>query len=72
MLIKAVVFLVLIFLVYILFFKKTREDNIKKDKRDEISDTMVECPTCNIFVSKNEAILSNGKYFCSQECLNKK
>ena len=69
MLIKFVVFLVLVFLVYIVFFKKNRESNIKQDKKDEISDTMVECPTCNVFVSKNEAILSSGKYFCSEECL---
>ena len=75
MVIKILVFLVVLFLVYILFFKKNREADIKNNRKDsnndtqKISDTMVECPTCKVFVSKNEAILSNGKYFCSSECL---
>ena len=76
MLIKILVFLVLLFLVYILFFKKNRESDIKNNKKSsqdnntqKISDTLVECPTCKVFVSKNEAILSNGKYYCSNECL---
>ena len=71
MLFKVVIFMVLLFLVYILFFKKTREDIIgKKGKKDEILDTMEQCPTCDIFISKNEAILSNGRYFCSKKCLD--
>ncbi len=69
MIIKIAVFAVLIFMVYILFFRKTRSNNIKKDSQDTISDTMEQCPTCNVFVSKNESILSNGKYYCSNECL---
>ncbi|MBT3281118.1 MAG: hypothetical protein HOF69_02015 [Campylobacteraceae bacterium] len=69
MIIKITVFLVVLFLVYIVFFKKSREANIKDDKYKNISDTMVECPSCNVFVSKNEAILSNGQYYCSKECL---
>ncbi len=59
-----------LFLVYILFFKKGREAHSKNKERYEgITDTMVECPTCGTYVSKEEAILSNGKYFCSKECL---
>lgn len=59
-----------LFLVYMIFFKKNRESKIKKtDKYDQITDTMVECPTCSTYVSKDEAVLSNGKYFCSKECL---
>ncbi len=76
MIIKVAVLLIVMFLVYILFFKKNREQDIKKNKTNEkkkdtknISDTMMECPTCKVFVSKSEAILSNGKYFCSKECL---
>ena len=60
-----------LFLVYMVFFKKTRVNNKKENtKYDEISDTLVECPTCKVYVSKDEAILSNGKYFCCQKCLN--
>jgi len=57
-----------IFLVYIVFFKKNREEQInKKDNKD--IETMSECPTCGTFIAKDEAILSNGKYYCSKECL---
>jgi uncharacterized protein len=59
-----------LFLVYLLFFKKTRISNKdENNKYDEISDTLVECPTCKVYVSKDEAILSNGKYYCSKKCL---
>lgn len=62
--------MVVIFLVYIVFFKKNRELNKKnQDKYEEITDVMVECPKCGTYTSKEDAILSNGKYFCSKECL---
>jgi uncharacterized protein len=70
MIFKFLAFAAVLFLVYIIFFKKNRESNIKnQDKYDQITDTMVECPKCSTYVSKDEAILSNGKYFCSKECL---
>lgn len=70
MLFKFLAFVAVIFLVYSLFFKKNRVSHLKdKDKYDGITDTLVECPKCGTYVSKNEAILSNGKYFCSRECL---
>jgi len=70
MIFKLLAVTAVLFLVYILFFKKSRESNIKKkEKYDQITDTMVECPTCSTYVSKDDAILSNGKYYCSKECL---
>jgi len=72
MVFKFLAFVTVIFLVYILFFKKNRESNLKNkrdDKYEEITDTLVECPKCGTYVSKDDAILSNGKYFCSRECL---
>ena len=41
----------------------------KSGKYDELTDTLVECPTCSVFISKDEAVLSGGKYFCSKECI---
>jgi uncharacterized protein len=68
--IKLLVVSVVLFLVYLVFFKKNREKNIKdSNKHDQITDTMIECPTCGVFTSKDDSILSNGKYFCSKECL---
>lgn len=72
MIFKLIAVLAVLFIVYTLFFKKSREKTINKNERDEnIEDVMVECPTCGTYVSKKEGILSNGKYFCSSECLNK-
>jgi uncharacterized protein len=68
---KIAAILVVLFLVYIIFFKKNREadTSLKKKKKEEIEDIMVECPSCKTFVSKKEGILSNGKFYCSKECL---
>jgi len=68
MILKFLAIAVVLFLVYIILFKKDREKSVKKED-DKIEDVMVECPTCNTFVSKKEAILSNGQYFCSKDCL---
>ena len=69
MVFKIVALLAVIFLVYILFFRKNRVGNRKDDKYEGIADTMVECPKCKTYIAKDDAILSNGRYFCSKECL---
>ena len=51
------------------FDKSRQNDTAKKDKM--ITDDMIECESCKTYVSLNEAILSNGKYYCSKDCLNK-
>ena len=71
MIFKLVALMGIGFLIYIVFFKNSRENSInKKDKIDEV-DTMFECPSCKTYIAKDEAILSNGKYYCSKECLGK-
>ncbi len=35
-------------------------------KQDE--ETLVECEKCHTFVSSKEAIIKDGKYYCSKEC----
>ncbi|MDD2291184.1 MAG: PP0621 family protein [Aliarcobacter sp.] len=72
MVLKVIFIIILAFLAYVFFFKKAREkDNITK-KNERIEDEMVECPVCKTYVSKKEGILSNGKFYCSQECLENK
>jgi len=68
---KILAIVAVLFLVYLVFFKKSREETISKNKKkdEKIEDIMVECPTCKTFVSKEEGILSNGKFYCSKECL---
>lgn len=70
MILKILAIGVVLFLVYIFFFKKSREENIKDNSQDKIEDIMVECPKCGTYVSKKEGILSNGQFYCSKECLS--
>ncbi len=44
--------------------KKQEDEDLMLDK-----DTLVECEKCSTFVVKSEAIIYNGKYYCSKECL---
>lgn len=67
MIFKVLIFGVVAFLIYKFFIAKKK----KEDNSEMIEDTMTACPTCGTYISKDEAILSNGKYFCSQKCLNK-
>jgi uncharacterized protein len=69
MLLKVIAIFGVLFLVYILFFKKNREKDIKNKNDEIIEDEMVECPTCKTYVSQKEAIVSNGKFYCSKDCL---
>jgi len=66
MLLKILLLIIVGFLIYIIFFKKSRKNN------EQISDLMVECPNCKTFVSQKEAIVSNGKFYCSKDCLSKR
>lgn len=72
MVLKILSIVAVLFLIYIIFFKKNREVIVKEKKDDNITDEMVECPSCSTFVSKKEAIISSGRYYCSKECLNNK
>ncbi|MDD2887913.1 MAG: PP0621 family protein [Aliarcobacter sp.] len=72
MVLKIVAVIIMAFLVYILFFKRNREREMFAKKNEKITDEMVECPTCKTYVSQKEAIVSNGKFYCSQECLENK
>jgi uncharacterized protein len=49
--------------IYYFFIKKRPQ--ISKD-----SEIMVECNKCGTFVSNKEAIIKDGKYYCSKECAN--
>ncbi len=71
MIFKIFALLLIGFLIYIVFFKKNRENLMdKKDDKNEEVDTMIECASCQTYISKQDAILGSGKYFCSKECLN--
>ncbi len=60
--------------VYYAFIKKSapleksRNEESSKKGDEEVED-LVECAKCGVFVEIDEAIVSNGKYYCSKECL---
>ncbi len=70
MIFKLLVFAVVVFIVYTLFFKSSRGkvEQPKKKNRQNDSDTMVECVKCSVFVSEKDAIIKDGKFYCSKEC----
>ncbi|MGB6329701.1 MAG: PP0621 family protein [Halarcobacter sp.] len=72
MIFKILAIAAVLFLIYMVLFRKGREKNISKKEDEKIEDIMVECPTCSTFVSKKEAILSNGHFYCSKDCLYNK
>ena len=59
-----------IWFVYNFYIKKKPLSSGSSSRDHELKDNdMVECSTCKVYVEVNEAILSNGKYYCSKECL---
>ena len=70
MIFKLLVFAVVVFIVYTLFFKTSRGkvEQPKKKNRKNDGETMVECTKCSVFVSEKEAIIKDGKFYCSKEC----
>jgi uncharacterized protein len=71
MLIKYLLLLVVGYIIYLVFFKKKaiqEEQKSKKENKKETSDIMVECSECSTFVSQKEAIIKDGKFYCSKKC----
>ncbi len=72
MIFKLLVFGIVVFIVYTLFFKASRgkvEQPKRKEKKKKVDgDTMIECAKCSVFISETEAIIKDGKFFCSKEC----
>ena len=70
-----VVIIVLIAVIYFFFIKKrpieTKENNHKTKKEKPQSNDMTECANCGIYAELDDSILSNNKYYCSSECVDK-
>ena len=69
MILKLLVLAGVLYIVYKIFFRRQLNSTSKK-QNDEV-DTMIECPSCKVYVARDDSILSNGKYYCSKECLDK-
>ena len=61
--------------VYFIYFKKkpqkTQGKSTKKKEKNSQAEDMIECASCGVYSELGESILSNGKYYCSNECLHK-
>lgn len=72
MLIKGLLLLGVLFIIYIAFFKKSNrvENTSRKKTKKPVSkgDVMIECEECETFVSEDEAIIKDGKFYCSKKC----
>lgn len=64
---KWLLLILLIVGVYVLFFrnKERKETKTPKQRQDSI---MLECAECGTYVSSEEVIVKDGKYYCSKEC----
>ena len=75
MILKLLLVIAVIAIVYFLFIKKkplqnNRTRDNKKDERFQSND-MVECSSCGTYVSVDDSIISNNKYYCCDECVDK-
>ncbi len=64
--------------VYYFFIKKkpavtttATSSNPKTSSAKQDAEEMVQCVSCSVYVELEETILSNGKYYCSKECVQK-
>lgn len=72
MLMKGLVLVAILFVIYIAFFKKSNKtQNVSRKKTKKSTpkgDVMMECEECETFVSEDEAIIKDGKFYCSKKC----
>ncbi|EJF06455.1 hypothetical protein ThvES_00014460 [Thiovulum sp. ES] len=58
-------------LVYFIFFRKKETNEIKENPKKKLDgEELIPCSVCGTLVTDKEILISNGKYFCSKECLD--
>ena len=77
MILKLLLVIGVIAFVYFVFIKKKplkRQSDATQNQNNEKlqSNDMIACESCGTYTEVGEAILSGGKYFCSNECLERK
>lgn len=66
--IKYIVAVVVLYILYLAFFKKRSVMNETDIQDSSVSET-IQCVKCGTYVDIDDSILSNGRYYCSQECM---
>ena len=73
MILKVLLVVAVIGIVYFFFIKKKPLINTNKKSKDNEppnANDMIECANCSVYSEISECILSNGKYYCSKECVS--
>ena len=66
---KLVIFVAVIAVIYYVFFRKKKPSgNNGSQPTEKDGEIMVECTQCGTFVSADEAIIKEGRYYCSKAC----
>lgn len=72
MIMKLLLIIGVISIVYFMFIKKKPVQNSTNGSNESLeTNDMVECAACGTYTAVSDAIISNNKYFCSNECLGK-
>ena len=69
MILKLLLVIAVIWIVYTMFIKKKPLYKQKNTSLKEDVEDMVMCETCSVYCELSDSLLSDGKYYCSQECL---
>ena len=57
--------------VYYMFFAKKKSLTAPKND-NSMDEAMIPCATCSTYIQTKEALMSSGKYYCCNECMEKK
>jgi len=73
MIMKLLLIIAVVGIIYFFFIKKKpiQRDKEESTKKKPEANDLVECATCGVYSDIGESLLSNGKYYCSKECLQK-
>lgn len=71
---KIIVVIVVLSLLF-LWIKSSRKMSKNSDKQDKKKDTpqalksdMIKCDKCETYIQINDAVISNGRYICNNNC----
>ncbi|WP_104686747.1 PP0621 family protein [Helicobacter felis] len=62
-------FLIAVFLIGWIIYLLSKITRLSKPPKKDGVENLVECAVCKTYVSSQEAIVSRGRVFCSQHCL---
>lgn len=70
MILKILLIAILIGAIYLFFFRNKKRPQKESDTTSlqTKEEVMVECAKCNVYTSNKEAIIRDGKFYCSKEC----